>query len=166
MTRRGNPAPARERARQAKPAPEPQRLRARELRTRLRAQLGDGDRLVLWEEDGDQALVHARAAEVKIREPGLIVTVPIETVETGLSHVSLAMALAHGDQEPDLIVALEEQPRGHPLLVARWGGALEEAVLGALLDILDEAAEAAGAKPLGFRVRGATLELALRRRSR
>jgi hypothetical protein len=148
--------------RAARAATAPPALTAARLRTELRRRLGEGERTVLWEEHGDRVLVHASKAETRIHDEGVVVAVPLETDETGVATLEVALALAHGDEEPSLLAVTDDQPSGERALAGRWGHALQEAVFEALLDLLDEACAGNGAKPAGLRVGGGKLELAVR----
>jgi hypothetical protein len=144
------------RPRQARP-----RLHAAAIAAGLQRRLGDGDPVVLWEEGGSRVLVHVRDLRVNVRERGLVVTVPLETLETGRRQVTVALALAHGNETPDAVVMTDDLPAGDRRLVEHWGRTVQEAVFAALVELLHEAARDADARPRGFRVRDGRLELAL-----
>jgi hypothetical protein len=140
----------------------PTKLTGEQLTRALRARLAGGDPVALWEERGDRVLVHAAAATAEVHAQGIIVTVPLETAETGRATVTVALALASGDESPDCVMATDEDAEGHPILAGRWGAALQDAIHDALLGLLEDEAKAGGGEPLGFHVHGGAVTLVSR----
>jgi hypothetical protein len=136
------------------------RLGSAELTKALRERLFDGDDAVLWEDGGARVLLHADHLEVEIHEHGLLVSFRLEADEAQ-GVVSVALALAHGDEPPDLVAATEERAKGEAVLAGRWGNVLQESVFAVLVELLEDAAREADAEAAGLRVRGGTLELAV-----
>ena len=134
-------------------------LDGKQLAAELQTRLTGGEPVALWAERGDRVLVHAAETAAEVHAHGIVVTVPLETAETGRAPVRVALALSSGDEEPDCVMATEEDAEGEPLLVGRWGAALQDAIYNALLGLLEEAAQRAGGKPLGFRVHGRNVAL-------
>ena len=133
-----------------------------QLTALLRARLAGGEEVTLWAERGDRVLVHAAGTTAEVFPRGLVITVPLETAETGRAPVSVALALPSGDEEPDRVMATEEDAEGEPILVGRWGAALQEALYGSLLEVLEEKARASGGEPLGFHVKDGAVTLVAR----
>lgn len=140
------------------PAPRrsPRTLSARTLTTALRRQLGEGDPVVLWEQNGSRVLVHAAELKATIHDAGIVVTVPLESDETGRGDVQVALALARGGDAYDTFAVAPPRPVGDPVLAARWGETVQNAVYAALLQVADARA---GGPSRGVRVRGGALEV-------
>jgi hypothetical protein len=135
-------------------------LGSAELTEALRERLLDGEDAALWEDGGARVLIHADDLDVEMHEDGLIVSARLEADEAQ-GTVSVALALAHGDEPPDLVVAAEGRARGEPSLAARWGNVLQDAVFAVLVALLEEASRDEGAEAVGLRIREGALQLAV-----
>jgi hypothetical protein len=135
-----------------------------ELAEALRARLGNGEPTVLWSERGAEVLVHVDRLKAEIHEHGIAVRVPLEAEEAA-GTVSIALALASGDESPDLVAAADEHAEGEALLAARWGPVLQDAVFAMLIALLEDAGAEEGRDAVGLRVRRGALELVLSVRS-
>jgi hypothetical protein len=131
-----------------------------ELTEALRERLLDGGDAALWKDGRARVLIHADDLEIEIHEHGLMVSARLEADEAQ-GTVSVALALAGGNDQPDLVAAAEERATGEPALAARWGQALQEAVFAVLVELLEEAARAEGSEAVGLRIRDGALELAV-----
>ena len=136
------------------------RLHSGALADALRERLLEGEDVVLWEDGGAHVLVRGEGLEAEVHEQGILVSLPLEADEAQ-GTVSVALAFASGDERPDLVAAAEQRPRGEPVLAARWGELLQDAIFAALVALLEDAAQDAGARPVGLRIRDGALELAL-----
>jgi hypothetical protein len=135
-------------------------LGSTELTAAVRERLFGGAPAALWEDGEARVMVVADGLEAEIHEHGLIVSARLEADEAE-GTVSVALALANGDEPPDLVAAAEERPRGEPRLAARWGQVLQDALFAVLVELLEDAAGAEDARPVGLRVREGALELAV-----
>lgn len=93
---------------------------------------GDGITL-LWDDGDSQALVHLHRLAVTMVKRLLIVSVEFETEQTGIAPLIVTFGLGSTQDKAGLIAVTDEQPRGHPLLVARWGAAWRDALWSALI---------------------------------
>jgi len=131
------------------------------LGTALRRELAAGADTVLWQQLGDQVLVHLDTVSVQTGPHGLQVSIELQTDQSGRRPLTIGFALAGPDDPADLTAVTEQLPAGDPVLAARWGHLLQEAVFEALLRVLDRTAEAAGRVPVGLRASTAGLELVI-----
>ena len=131
-----------------------------ELTEIMRERLLDGEPVALWKDDDARVLIHGDDLAAHVRDHGILVSVNLEADEAQ-GTVSVALALASGNEQPDLVAAAEERATGERELAARWGQALQEAVFAVLVELLDEAARNEGAEAVGLRVRDGALELAV-----
>ncbi|HEU5269162.1 MAG TPA: hypothetical protein VFU36_04495 [Jatrophihabitans sp.] len=129
------------------------------LCTALRRELAAGADTVLWQQQGDRVLVHLDTLSVRTGPHGVQVSIELQTDQSGRSPLTIGFALAGPDDPADLTAVTEHLPAGDPVLAARWGQPVQEAVFEALLRVLDRAAEAAGRVPVGLRAGTAGLEL-------
>lgn len=134
-------------------------LDADKLATALRRELAGGADTLLWQQLGDRVLVHLDTLAVQTSSHGLLVSIELQTDQSGRSPLTIEFALAGPDDPADLTGVTQHLPAGDPALAARWGQPLQEALFEALLRVLDRTAEAAGRVPIGLRASTAGLEL-------
>ena len=87
---------------------------------------------VVWVDGGDEALVHLDSLTTKIVGSTLVVSLDLETDQTGRAPVIVRFALGDGSDPAGLVAATDEVAGGHPLLVSRWGEAVTAAAWSAL----------------------------------
>lgn len=104
---------------------------------------------VIWVEDGDEVLVHLDSARTRILDGVLIVSVDLETDQTGRQPLVVALALGGGDDPAGLVAVTDELPHGNPALAARWGRSLQAAVWASLLGLASDHAAEQGKAPQG-----------------
>lgn len=96
--------------------------------------VADGDRQrVLWEDAGDEALVHLDSVIARLLPRTVLVSADLETDQTGVGALIVTFALGSLQDKTGLFAMSEERVRGHPLLAARWGTIFRETVWAALL---------------------------------
>lgn len=115
---------------------------------------------VVWVEDGDEVVVHLDSTAVEFVDgETLLVSVDLESDQTGRQPLVVALVLGALDDPAGLLAVTDELPRGNALLASRWGASLQEAVFGGLIGLAaDHAAERRGA-PRGLSLDGGTLRL-------
>lgn len=97
---------------------------------------------VVWVDGGDEALVHLDSVNCRAVGTTLVVSVDLETDETGRAPVIVRFAMGRPDDPSGLVCATDEVPHGAPALVSRWGDAVQAALWSSLLNLaLDHAAE-------------------------
>jgi hypothetical protein len=86
--------------------------------------------------------VHLASAQVRILDRTLLISVDLETDQTGRTPLTVVMALGDANDPSGLVATTDEFPRGHGPLAARWGAAVQAAVWASLLGLsLDHATE-------------------------
>lgn len=119
------------------------------LAARLRAALvghsatSTGDEAaVLWEDRGDQVLVHVASLQVRMVQQVLVVAVDMETDQTGRAPLILRFLFGATTDAAGLVPATEDLPHGNPILAARWGRIFQDVIwAGVLGTARDHAAE-------------------------
>lgn len=99
---------------------------------------------VIWVDGGDEALVHLDSTRVRIAGRTLLVSVDLETDQTGRAPVIVAFALSDGKDAAGLVATTDEVPHGHPLLASRWGACVRASVWNSLLEIVEDHASKKG----------------------
>ena len=112
-----------------------------ELATRVRRRLagdveGEPD-AVVWSDGACEVLVHLGSVEAALDGELTVVSVELETDQTGRSRLVVPIATAGS------VAVTDTLPEGDPALAARWGEALQDAVHAALLDGAPRASAAA-----------------------
>jgi hypothetical protein len=118
--------------------------------TQIERSGGERQRTVLWRDFGDETLVHLDSVVVRMIKRFVLVSVDLETEQTGRAALIVTLAFGSTQDGAGLIAATDEAPRGHPLLAARWGRVLQETVWSALLDLARAHAEERGKVPLAI----------------
>ena len=114
---------------------------------------------VVWVERGDEVVVHADSVRVAIHGGALLVSVDLECDQTGRQSLIVTLALGGRDDAAGLIAVTDELPRGHGVLAARWGAALQHAVWGALIELARMHADERDTFARGFALTGDALQL-------
>jgi hypothetical protein len=138
-----------------------------ELGLRLRGMPAGGSRqpslttsaaTVIWIDAGDEVLVHLDSVQVRMLNGTLLVSVDLETDQTGCSPLVVAFSLGAGDPA-GLVATTDEVPRGHPVLASRWGRPLQAAVWAGLLGLAKDHAIERNAAPQAIQVLQGELSL-------
>jgi len=109
-----------------------------------------GAKAVIWVDRGDEVQVHLDSVRTKINDRMLLVSVDLETDQTGRAALVVALALGNASDPAGLIATTDELPRGNGMLVARWGKTLQNAVWGSLLAVASAHASERLAAPVGI----------------
>jgi hypothetical protein len=88
---------------------------------------------VVWEDAGDEALVHLDSVVVRLLPRTILVSAEFETDQTGVGALIVTFALGSTQDKTGLFAMSEDRVRGHPLLASRWGAIFRETVWAALL---------------------------------
>ncbi len=115
---------------------------------------------VIWVDQGDEVLVHLDSVAVRYVGETLLVSMDLETDQTGRTPLIVPFAL--GDNSAagaTLIAATEEFPRGNALLAARWGAPVRDAAWSALLQLASDHAAERNAAPRGLTLESGQLRL-------
>jgi hypothetical protein len=106
--------------------------------------------MVIWVDRGDEVLVHLDSISIRISVGVLLVSVDLETDQTGRTPLVVTLALGVPGDPAGLVAVTDELPRGNGLLAARWGQTLQQAVWASLLQVAGDHAAERGLHPLGI----------------
>jgi hypothetical protein len=128
---------------------------AAELSTRLAGRPSDGSRplpgnppfQVVWVDAGDEVLVHLESIACRMIGRNLLVSIDLETDQTGRTPLVVTFALSNGSDAGGLVGVTDDLPRGNGVLAARWGRILQNAIWAALLGIGQDFAAPQNAVP-------------------
>jgi len=109
-------------------------------------------RMLLWDDLGDQALVHVDSVVVRFVKRFAFVSVDLETEQTGRAALIVALAFGSTQDGAGLYATTDQLPRGHPLLAARWGELLQHTVWSAFIDLARQHASERGKAPFTMHV--------------
>lgn len=112
---------------------------------------------VVWVEKGDEVLIHLDTTQVRMQNGCLLVSIDLESDQTGRQPLIMALSLSDGTDGGGLIATSDELPRGNALLAARWGGALQSAVWASLLKMSQQHAFEREKAPRGISISGDSL---------
>lgn len=107
---------------------------------------------VVWTEKGDEALIHLESTQVRLQNGCLLVSVDLETDQTGRQPLVMAFSISNGTDGGGLIATTDEFPRGNGLLTARWGQTLQSAVWASLLKMSQQHAFEREKAPRGISI--------------
>ncbi len=93
---------------------------------------------VVWTDAGDDILLHLSSLRVVLRSGLMVVSLDLECDQTGREALVMPFSVAASRDQAGLVAVTEELPRGHGLLVGRWGKLIQDAVWSALLTIVQE----------------------------
>jgi hypothetical protein len=135
---------------------------AAELSLRLAGRPADGSRTaslstgilqqVVWVDAGDEVLVHLDSIQVRFVGSAVLVSVDLETDQTGRTPLIASFALSGGSDAAGLLGVTDELPRGNGLLAARWGPELQAAVWASILGIAQDFGAQQGGVPRALTV--------------
>jgi hypothetical protein len=114
---------------------------------------------VIWVDGGDEVLVHLESMRTKLLNGVLLVSVDLETDQTGRTPLVVRLATATSGQAAGLVAMTDEFPSGNAILAARWGTILQSAVWAALLGLAKDHAAQTGQAPRGIGVTAGQLSL-------
>jgi hypothetical protein len=105
---------------------------------------------VIWVDRGDEVLVHLDSIRTQIRDGLLLVSVDLETDQTGRTPLVTAFALGNATDTAGLVAVTSDLPQGNGILASRWGKTLREALWSSLLGISLDHANERSVAPIGF----------------
>lgn len=109
---------------------------------------------VVWVEKGDEVLVHLESTQVRLQSGCLLISVDLETDQTGRQPLVMVFSISNGTDGGGLIASTDELPRGNGLLAARWGEALQAAVWASVLRMAQQHALERQKAPRGISITG------------
>jgi hypothetical protein len=139
---------------------------AAELATRMVGTSADGSQLVnvspatvIWVDHGDEVVVHLDSVQVRLLPGSLLVSVDLETDQTGRATLVVALALGGTGDPAGLTAVTNALPNGLGTLSARWGKTLQSAIWASLLGFAQDAAAQQGGAPTGLAVSQGSLQV-------
>src|SRR5262249_16552416 len=114
---------------------------------------------VIWVDHGDEVLVHLESMQIEMQEGLILVSVDMETDQTGRKPLIGSIAVGKTNDGAGLIGTTDEYPRGNGLLAARWGAVLQDAVWNSLMSLAKDAAMQTGQAARAISVTGGSLVL-------
>jgi hypothetical protein len=97
---------------------------------------------VIWVDHGNEVLVHLDSTAVRILDRMVLVSVDLETDQTGRTPLVCSFAVSGAGELGGLVATTDEIPRGKGVLAACWGKQLQTAVWSSLMGLSnDHAAE-------------------------
>jgi hypothetical protein len=97
---------------------------------------------VVWVDHGNEVLVHLDSTTVKILDRMVLVSVDLETDQTGRTPLVCSFAVSGAGELGGLVATTDELPRGSGVLASTWGRQLQTAVWSSLMGLAsDHAAE-------------------------
>jgi hypothetical protein len=114
---------------------------------------------VIWVDAGDEVLVHLDSVQARILEKLLLISIDLESDETGRTPLIVSFALGDATDPTGLVAATDEYPRGDGRLAARWGESVQAALWSTLLSLAQEHAVERGKAPVGMSATSGLLRL-------
>lgn len=97
---------------------------------------------VVWVDHGNEVLVHLDSTVVRILDRMVLVSVDLETDQTGRTPLVCSFAVSGAGELGGLVASTDELPRGSGALASCWGQQLQSAVWSSLMGLVnDHAAE-------------------------
>lgn len=138
------------------------------LGVRLMGTPADGSRLappssapssVIWVDAGDEVLVHVDSMQVRILNQLVLVSVDLETDQTGRTPLVVSFSLGDANDPGGLLASTDDLPRGNGILAARWGRVLQNAVWASLLSLSRAHADERSGAPQAISITAGQLTL-------
>jgi hypothetical protein len=114
---------------------------------------------VIWIDQGDEVLVHLDSIATRLLDGILLISLDLETDQTGRATMVVPFAIGGANGEASLIAVTDELPRGNGVLASRWGEAVQAAVWAAVLGIAGDHAKERASAPHGITVVNGALNL-------
>lgn len=114
---------------------------------------------VIWVDHGNEVLVHLDSTAVRILDRMVLVSVDLETDQTGRTPLICSFAVSGAGELGGLVATTDELPRGSGLLAACWGRQLQTAVWSSLIGLSNDHAAERARTPRGLSAASGTLSL-------
>jgi hypothetical protein len=105
---------------------------------------------VIWVNGSNEVLVHLDSTQVRILDGMLLVSVDLETDQTGRTPLICSFALSNSADAAGLLATTDEYPRGDGLLASCWGQQLQQAVWSSILSLANDHADERDLFPRGL----------------
>ncbi|HSS49413.1 MAG TPA: hypothetical protein VLX28_10735 [Thermoanaerobaculia bacterium] len=116
---------------------------AADLQARIRIRLLNGanpaSAVVAWQDGDAEVLVYVGSLALRLTQGWLVVSVDLESKETGRGTLRVPFFLGRAERGAGLHASCGQDPGNHPALAGRWGGVLQTAIWNGVLDVLEGA---------------------------
>lgn len=99
---------------------------------------------LVWSRAGSEIAVVIGKLGATTAEGGLVVTVPVQTEQTGAVDIQVPLAVGTTDRDAGLLASTSSQPLGPAVIVDRWGEAIVALVWQSVLQVAIALAARAG----------------------
>jgi hypothetical protein len=93
---------------------------------------------VIWVDHGNEVLVHLDSTTVRILDRMVLVSVDLETDQTGRTPLVCSFAVSGAGELGGLVATTDDLPRGHGGLASCWGQQLQSAVWSSLMGLAND----------------------------
>jgi hypothetical protein len=114
---------------------------------------------VIWVNGSNEVLVHLDSTQVRILDGMLLVSVDLESDQTGRTPLICSFALSNAADPAALLATTDEYPQGDGLLAACWGQQLQQAVWSSILSLANDHADERDLAPRGLVATAGNLNL-------
>ena len=114
---------------------------------------------VVWVDHGNEVLVHLDSAAVRILDRMVLVSVDLETDQTGRTPLVCSFAVSGAGELGGLVATTDELPRGSGVLASCWGQQLQTAVWSSLMGLVNDHAAERSLAPRALSAAAGTLSL-------
>ena len=105
---------------------------------------------VVWVDHGNEVLVHLDSTSVRILDRMVLVSVDLETDQTGRTPLVCSFAVSGAGELGGLVATTDELPRGSGTLASCWGKQLQTAVWSSLMGLANDHASERALAPRGI----------------
>lgn len=113
---------------------------------------------LVWVDGPDELLVHLDSIATEIVGSSVLVSIDVETDQTGRTPLVVVFAIQTSDAA-GLVAATDQLPRGNGVLVSRWGAIVRDATWSALLALATDHATERGVAARGLTIASNQLTL-------
>jgi hypothetical protein len=114
---------------------------------------------VIWVDHGNEVLVHLDSTAVRILDRMVLVSVDLETDQTGRTPLVCSFAVSGAGELGGLVATTDELPRGLGSLASAWGQQLQSAVWSSLMGLANDHATERSLTPRALSAAAGTLSL-------
>ncbi|MGA7312916.1 MAG: hypothetical protein WBX22_03005 [Silvibacterium sp.] len=114
---------------------------------------------VIWVDHGNEVLVHLDSTAVRILHRTVLVSVDLETDQTGRTPLVCSFAVSGAGELGGLVATTDELPRGLGSLASAWGQQLQSAVWSSLMGLANDHAAERSLSPRALSAAAGTLSL-------
>jgi hypothetical protein len=114
---------------------------------------------VIWVDHGNEVLVHLDSTAVRILDRMVLVSVDLETDQTGRTPLVCSFAVSGAGELGGLVATTDDLPRGLGTLASAWGQQLQTAVWSTLMGLVNDHAAERNLTPRELSASAGTLSL-------